>query len=130
MCTYYHSLSSNAIYFLKFLSILSTKSDSVLRAVFLDKALMTEHNVSVSNTNGNFKICVGARPQRATVAVKASEFLSNNELNNENIIKASKIAAEELSFGSNMRASREYRKAICISLVKNALMEVSSCQIQ
>ena len=47
-------------------------------------------NVSVSNTNGNFKICVGARPQRATVAVKASEFLSNNELNNENIIKASK----------------------------------------
>ena len=87
-------------------------------------------NVSVSNTNGNFKICVGARPQRATVAVKASEFLSNNELNNENIIKASKIAAEELSFGSNMRASREYRKAICISLVKNALMEVSSCQIQ
>ena len=87
-------------------------------------------NVSVSNTNGNFKICVGARPQRATVAVKASEFLSNNELNNENIVKASKIAAEELSFGSNMRASREYRKAICISLVKNALMEVSSCQIQ
>ena len=87
-------------------------------------------NVSVSNTNGNFKICVGARPQRATVAVKASEFLSNNELNNENIVKASKIAAEELSFGSNMRASREYRKAICISLVKSALMEVSSCQMQ
>lgn len=87
-------------------------------------------NVSVSNTNGKIKICVGARPQRATVAVKASEFLSNNELNNENIVKASKIAAEELSFGSNMRASREYRKAICISLVKSALMEVSSCQIQ
>lgn len=84
-------------------------------------------NMSVSKTDNNFKICVGARPQRATVAYKASEFLSNNELNEENIIKASEIASEELVFGSNMRASKEYRKAVCKSLVKNALMEVSSC---
>lgn len=84
-------------------------------------------NISVSKTDNNFKICVGARPQRATVAYKASEFLSNNELNEENIIKASEIASEELVFGSNMRASKEYRKAVCKSLVKNALMEVSSC---
>lgn len=84
-------------------------------------------NMSVSKTDNNFKICVGARPQRATVAYKASEFLSNNELNEENIIKASEIASEELVFGSNMRASEEYRKALCKSLVKNALMEVSSC---
>ena len=84
-------------------------------------------NVAVSKANDNLKICVGARPQRATIAVKASEFLSENELNEENIMKASEIAAEELVFGSNMRASKEYRKAICKSLVKNALMEVSSC---
>jgi len=84
-------------------------------------------NVAVSKKNDNLKICVGARPQRATIAVKASEFLSENELNEENIIKASEIVAEELVFGSNMRASKEYRKAICKSLVKNALMEVSSC---
>lgn len=84
-------------------------------------------NMSVSKTDNNFKICVGARPQRATVAYKASEFLSNNELNEENIIKASEIASEELVFGSNMRARKEYRKAVCKSLVKNALMEVSSC---
>lgn len=84
-------------------------------------------NVAVSKENDNLKICVGARPQRATIAVKASEFLSKNELNEENIMKASEIAVEELVFGSNMRASKEYRKAICKSLVKNALMEVSSC---
>lgn len=84
-------------------------------------------NVSVSKENTDYKICVGARPQRATIAHKASEFLSNNELNEENIIKASEIACEELVFGSNMRASKEYRKAMCKSLVKNALMEVSSC---
>ena len=84
-------------------------------------------NISVSKLDNNFKICVGARPQRATIAKKASEFISNNTLNEENILKASEIACEELVFGSNMRASKEYRKAICKSLVKNALMEVSSC---
>lgn len=84
-------------------------------------------NLAVSKDDNNFKICVGARPQRATVAVKASEFLSNNPINEENIIKASEIACEELVFGSNMRASKEYRKVVCKSLVKNALMEVSSC---
>ena len=84
-------------------------------------------NLAVSKDDNNFKICVGARPQRATVAAKASEFLSNNPINEENIIKASEIACEELVFGSNMRASKEYRKAICKSLIKNALMEVSSC---
>lgn len=84
-------------------------------------------NLAVSKENDKVKICVGARPQRATIAYKASEFLSNNELNEENIVKASEIASEELVFGSNMRASKEYRKAVCKSLVKNALMEVSSC---
>ena len=52
---------------------------------------------------------------------------SNKQISEENILKASEIACEELVFGSNMRASKEYRKAICKSLVKSALMEVSSC---
>ena len=84
-------------------------------------------NIAISKDDNNFKICVGARPQRATIAKEASEFISNNILNEENILKASEIACEELVFGSNMRASKEYRKAICKSLVKSALMEVSSC---
>ena len=71
-------------------------------------------NIAISKDDNNFKICVG-------------EFISNNILNEENILKASEIACEELVFGSNMRASKEYRKAICKSLVKSALMEVSSC---
>lgn len=84
-------------------------------------------NIAISKDDNNFKICVGARPQRATIAKEASEFISNNILNEENILKASEIACEELVFGSNMRASKEYRKAICKSLVKSALVEVSSC---
>lgn len=81
-------------------------------------------NVSVSKHMGKFKLCVGARPQKATIAKQASEFLSNNEVNEANIDKAIEIASEELTFGSNMRASRDYRKAMSKVLLKRAIMEV------
>lgn len=81
-------------------------------------------NVSVSKHMGKFKLCVGARPQKATIAKQASEFLSNNEINEINIDKAIEIASEELTFGSNMRASRDYRKAMSKVLLKRAIMEV------
>lgn len=81
-------------------------------------------NVSVSKHMGRFKLCVGARPQKATIAKQASEFLSNNEINEINIDKAIEIASEELTFGSNMRASRDYRKAMSKVLLKRAIMEV------
>ena len=81
-------------------------------------------NVSVSNLDNKFKICIGARPQRAVEAKDAGEFLSNNELSNENIEKASQIAVDELTFGSNMRASKEYRYAMAKVLIKRAIMEV------
>ncbi|NMS88932.1 FAD-binding protein [Clostridioides difficile] len=81
-------------------------------------------NVSVSKHMGKFKLCVGARPQKATIAKQASEFLSNNEINEINIDKAIEMASEELTFGSNMRASRDYRKAMSKVLLKRAIMEV------
>lgn len=84
-------------------------------------------NVSVSKDDNKFKICVGARPQRAVVAANASEFLSNNEVNETNINKAANIASEELVFGSNMRASKEYRSAMSKVLIKRAIMEVIKC---
>ncbi|MCC0636330.1 MULTISPECIES: FAD binding domain-containing protein [unclassified Clostridioides] len=81
-------------------------------------------NVSVSKDGKKFKLCVGARPQKAMIAKKASEFLSNNEINEANIDRAIEIASEELTFGSNMRASKDYRKAMSKVLLKRAIMEV------
>ena len=92
-----------------------------LRNAQSDYALL---NVSVSKYDNKLEIYVGARPQIATLAVKASEFLSNNELSDENIEKASQIVSEELAFGTNMRASKEYRTLMSKVLVKRALMEV------
>lgn len=81
-------------------------------------------NVSVSKLENEFKICLGARPQRAKVAVNASEFLSNNEINEANINIAIEKMIEEIRFGSNMRASKEYRTQMSKVLVKRAIMEV------
>lgn len=84
-------------------------------------------NVSVSKQGEQIKICIGARPKRAMIAKNASEFLSSNPKTIENIINASYIASKELEFGSNIRASREYRIEIAKVLVKRAILEVEKC---
>lgn len=81
-------------------------------------------NVAVSELDNNWKIVVGARPQRAEIAKKASRYLAESEGKIEDIEQASMIAAGELIFGSNMRSSKEYRQSICRVLVKRAIMEV------
>lgn len=85
-------------------------------------------NAAVSTLHGQWKIVVGARPMGASIAKKASELLSKEEINEDIIEEVAKLASEELSFGSNMRASSEYRKAICSTLVKRAIMEVVQCK--
>ncbi|WP_099191248.1 FAD binding domain-containing protein [Tepidibacter mesophilus] len=81
-------------------------------------------NVAISKENTDFKIVVGARPQRAKIAKEASIYLGKSKLTSEDIEQTSSIAAKELNFGSNMRGSKEYREVICKVLVKRALMEV------
>lgn len=86
-------------------------------------------NVAVSKLENDWKIVVGARPKGAKIALKASEALSKEEnLNAYNIEKIVEIASNELDFGSNMRASLEYRKALCKVLLKRAIMEVVECR--
>lgn len=83
-------------------------------------------NVAVSKNDGEWKVVVGARPQRAKIAKEASLYLAKSNLTSEEIEQAAILAASELSFGSNMRASKEYREAICKVLVKRAITEVLS----
>ncbi len=82
-------------------------------------------NCCVSRRDGRYRVVVGSRPARAMLAQGASDFLSNNELTVDNIKKAAQIATEELNFGDNPRASKAYRKAVCPTLIKRALSEIS-----
>lgn len=84
-------------------------------------------NVTVSKLEDDCHVVVGARPLKAKIARNASEVLSKGHLSPENIEKAAGAAAEELSFGTNIRGTAEYRKELCRVLVKRAATEVCKC---
>ncbi|ABR46697.1 molybdopterin dehydrogenase, FAD-binding [Alkaliphilus metalliredigens QYMF] len=83
-------------------------------------------NVAVSKENNEFKIAVGARPQRAMIAREASKLLGEGQLSEAMIEEVSILAAKELTFGSNMRGTKEYRQILCKALVKRGIKEVLS----
>ena len=82
-------------------------------------------NAAVSHLDGKWKVAVGARPMAAQIAVKTSAAMSGGSLSAE---EAGAMAADELAFGSNAKASGEYRKALCKILVARAVREVSQCR--
>lgn len=96
-----------------------------IRTSAVDYAILS---VAVGKVEDKYRISVGARPQAAKLAVKAMDYLNNNEINEDSIIKACDIASEELHFGSNNRGSAEYRRELSKVLVKRAIMEVSKCK--
>lgn len=83
-------------------------------------------NAAISNLNGEYRIAVGARPNRGVLAYKAMDYLNNkdNGISKKSVVKAAKLASEELKFGSNTRGSNIYRKQLCYVLVKQGLLEV------
>lgn len=85
-------------------------------------------NTAVSKLGTDWRIVVGARPLKANIAQRASEYLSQNGASSEQLDIVGNLVAEELSFGSNMRGSEEYRQAICKVLVKRAVAEVLQCK--
>lgn len=85
-------------------------------------------NAAVSNCNDSWLIAVGARPTRAKIALNASKELSKGSLSPDKILQVSELAAEELSFGTNMKATAEYRRAMCKVLVARAVSEVLACK--
>ena len=85
----------------------------------------------------DYKIAVGARPQKAILAPETAQFvsgaladekiLSDKEAFEETCEKAGQILAGEVSFGSNMRAGSQYREKIAKVLLKRAIKEVEGC---
>ena len=84
-------------------------------------------NVAVSRLADNWVIAVGARPKKAEIAHKASEMLSRGCVPLD-LAAVCAAAADELTFGTNARASAEYRRAMCNVLVKRAVTEVLQCK--
>ncbi|EGO64004.1 FAD binding domain-containing protein [Acetonema longum] len=75
----------------------------------------------------DWRVVVGARPQRAMEAAGAVAILSRG-VNEDTIAQAAETAAAELSFGANLRGTAEYRQAMCRVLVKRAIEETERCE--
>ncbi len=72
-------------------------------------------------------IAVGARPGQARLAESAMAHLVGSIPDGKEEIltaRAGELAAEEINFGDDQRASAEYRRMICPVLVERALKEV------
>ena len=84
-------------------------------------------NAAVSFGKGGWRIAVGARPGSAKLAKKAAELLEGRARPDAaTIAKAAAAAAEELSFGDDIRGTAEYRADVCPVLVRRAIAEVAS----
>ncbi len=83
-------------------------------------------NVAVSKKADIFKIAVGARPSLVKFAVEAMEFINGaKEITEEVIVETAEIAGKELKFGTNSKASEEYRRNIAMAYIKRGLREVT-----
>jgi len=78
-------------------------------------------NVAVSNLENHWLIVAGAMPSRSKIAHQASEELAKGNIDAE---KVGALAVEELVFGTNARATAEYRKAIAEVLITRGIREV------
>jgi len=70
----------------------------------------------------------GARPGKAQIASGASSALSAMPFEQMDAGAVAQLTAQELTFGSNNKATAEYRRAMCEVLVKRAIREVVSCK--
>lgn len=81
-------------------------------------------NVAAAKINDKLNISVGARPASAKLVKNAMEYINSNEITEESALEAGQKAAENLTFGDDVRASAEYREMLTPVLVKRAIMEV------
>lgn len=115
---------------------LDQKRDIIVKAVIGKQATKTNFqtlrktatdfpvlSVATSLCRGDWKIAVGARPSRASLAIKAAGLLSLKPCENE-IAAVSESAAHELSFGTDQRAGAGYRKILARVLVKRGITAI------
>ncbi|MGL5820286.1 MAG: FAD binding domain-containing protein [Sarcina sp.] len=79
--------------------------------------------LAASKSETGWKISVGARPHKAKLATETAKILSNKPDSKE-IEVAGESLLKELDFGSNMRASKEYREIIVKVLLRRAIETV------
>lgn len=76
---------------------------------------------AVSCAEGVWQAAVGARPYKAALVRDQAGVLSG-DVNQANAQRFGDFVAQQLTFGSNMRGSAQYRRQICSVLVQRAVL--------
>ena len=76
--------------------------------------------VCISKTDHQYKIVVGARPSKAKLAYNGMKKLQDGH----EIDEVAEAVASELNFGTNIRASKDYRMHLAKVLVRRGLEEL------
>ncbi len=83
-------------------------------------------NACAAFREGSWRVAVGARPAAARLSINAATALGNDPCPDMPAARlAGEAAAEELSFGDDMRGSSDYRKSLCAVLVRRAILGAS-----
>lgn len=86
-------------------------------------------NIALIKNNEGYKISVGARPGVATLAKNTMDYINTTpEVDETAIEKAATLLLEEVSFGTNTRGSKDYRRAVIKGLLGRGLKEVNRCE--
>lgn len=96
-----------------------------LRNTSTDFAIL---NTAVVMNENRLKISVGARPGVAVLKVFNEDFINSFKGTVDIAEEVSSVMIKNLQFGSDLRATSEYRKEICKVLVKRGVMEVVGCR--
>lgn len=84
-------------------------------------------NAAVSFGSEGYRVVVGGRPQRAELALKTMERLNSMEnLDDLNFEYLLEPLSDELIYGTNRFADKEYRRDMSKILVKKAFLEVAN----
>ena len=83
-------------------------------------------NAAVAVFGDEHRIVVGARPAAARLADAASRWLARNVSGDGAAATAGAMAAAELDFDDNLRATGEYRRRVCPALVRRVIEEALS----
>lgn len=79
---------------------------------------------AVTYTNDKWQVVLGARPKKAKLILDRERLLSQNPTEKE-IDKFIEYMKENTSFGSNMRASAEFRRHLAGVLCKRGMEEIT-----
>lgn len=94
----------------------------MMRSSYNDYSILC---LAVSRVGDDWIIASGARPSRAALAPETMAALRHTPPTPETIPALAQSVADEFRFGTNLRGSAEYRRALCAVFARRALEELS-----